>query len=487
MVGHRETRDGCSLQWQNQSDQMVPTCVFVDPGFHHHQQNSKLLPSEPEFWLAVSLCVALVLAAGVMAGSTLGLTSLDPLHLHIKVLEGTETEQRYAKKVLRAIHHRHWMLVTLLLVNAACNEALPIFLNWIMDEQLAIVVSVTCVLFFGEIFPSALMTGPSQLRLGATAAPMVDVLRWVTSPISYPLSKVMNKLVGSSHGLTRFERHEFKALVKLQQAKHGYANRLVFGVGVSTSASEQDASTLDDLARRSSVQPLVSSLAVSDVSPVMDARPLNVSVADPSEFSSDEVKILHSVLDLRFKVAQDLIKEGSLLQNMKAVSADDRVDYFFMDKIFRDGFSRVPVYRGSRHNVIGIFLIKDHIMVDLDRGLLVGELQLRRPLFVSPSTHVLDLLNMFKTGRSHLALVSSEAVRCSSSCQLGHDLPDNSIVGLCTIQDVMEVLIGEQVADEPADLEPNLSHRGYDPDGQRRTTEAKCASLKNSDREALKP
>lgn len=46
--------------------------------------------------------------------------------------------------------------VTLLLCNAVAMEALPIFLDKIMSEVAAIIVSVTAVLFMGEIFPQAI-------------------------------------------------------------------------------------------------------------------------------------------------------------------------------------------------------------------------------------------------------------------------------------------------------------------------------------------
>jgi hypothetical protein len=40
--------------------------------------------------------------------------------------------------------------VTLLLGNAACNEALPIFLDRLVNSYVAIIISVTAVLAFGE-------------------------------------------------------------------------------------------------------------------------------------------------------------------------------------------------------------------------------------------------------------------------------------------------------------------------------------------------
>jgi hypothetical protein len=41
------------------------------------------------------------------------------------------------------------MLVTLLLINAACLETLPIYLNKAVDELIAIAIAVIGVLFIG--------------------------------------------------------------------------------------------------------------------------------------------------------------------------------------------------------------------------------------------------------------------------------------------------------------------------------------------------
>jgi CBS domain containing-hemolysin-like protein len=53
------------------------------------------------------------------------------------------------------VERHHLILVTLLIVDAGAAEALPIFLDRISSPVIAIVISVTAVLFFGEILPSA--------------------------------------------------------------------------------------------------------------------------------------------------------------------------------------------------------------------------------------------------------------------------------------------------------------------------------------------
>jgi CBS domain containing-hemolysin-like protein len=51
---------------------------------------------------------------------------------------------------------RHLLLVTLLLANAICMEALPICLDHISSPVPAIIISVSAVLMFGEIIPQAI-------------------------------------------------------------------------------------------------------------------------------------------------------------------------------------------------------------------------------------------------------------------------------------------------------------------------------------------
>jgi metal transporter CNNM len=86
--------------------------------------------------------------------------SLDPLLLTIKMRAATtQQERKQAAALLPVVQQHHLLLVTLLLLNAMANEALPLFLDNLVPSYLAIIFSVTLVLFFGEIIPSAIFTG----------------------------------------------------------------------------------------------------------------------------------------------------------------------------------------------------------------------------------------------------------------------------------------------------------------------------------------
>ena len=87
---------------------------------------------------------------GLMSGLTIGLLSLDPMSLLVLKRGGKPKEQKYAARILLMVKRHHLLLVTLLLANAAAVETMPIALAKITNEIVAIVVSVTAVLLFGE-------------------------------------------------------------------------------------------------------------------------------------------------------------------------------------------------------------------------------------------------------------------------------------------------------------------------------------------------
>ena len=131
----------------------------------------------------------------MMSGLTVGLASIDKLGLEIDARQDPEIAKS-AKRIFSVIDQFHWMLVTLLLCNAGAMEALPLALDELMPEWAAIVCSVTGVLFFGEIIPQALCTGPSQIKIAECMCPIVLVFMWITSPISWPIGKLLDKLMG---------------------------------------------------------------------------------------------------------------------------------------------------------------------------------------------------------------------------------------------------------------------------------------------------
>ena len=99
--------------------------------------------------------------------------------------------------------------------------------------------------------------------------------------------------------------------------------------------------------------------------------------------------------------------------------------------------SRLPVYRGSLDQVVGMIHIKDAFAI-LARGVPFPETIMglvRQPLFVPQSMGVLDLLAEMRSQRIHLAIVIDEY---------------SGTEGLVTIEDLVEEIVGD-IEDETDD------------------------------------
>lgn len=106
------------------------------------------------------------------------------------------------------------MLVTLLLCNAGALETLPLYLDKMVPEVVAIILSVTFVLIFGEIVPMSICTGPNQVAIAYYSCPIVLFFMFITSPISWPTGKLLDCIMGE-HKIQRFNNEKLKNLIKL--------------------------------------------------------------------------------------------------------------------------------------------------------------------------------------------------------------------------------------------------------------------------------
>jgi metal transporter CNNM len=116
-----------------------------------------------EFWLYVLYSLFFTCVAGLMSGLTVGYNGINMLEINaIETADITPDDENYEeiqkkkkliKKIKVVLSKRHLLLVTLLLTNAIAMEALPIFLDALMPAYVAIILSTTAVLIFGEVLP----------------------------------------------------------------------------------------------------------------------------------------------------------------------------------------------------------------------------------------------------------------------------------------------------------------------------------------------
>lgn len=148
----------------------------------------------------------------------------------------------------------------------------------------------------------------------------------------------------------------------------------------------------------------------------------------------DEVTIINSVLDLKDKPVGDIMTP---MQDVFTMSADTVLDERMMDTILSQGYSRIPIYAPDNHrNFIGMLLVKILITYDPEDATRVRDFSLATLPETLPHTSCLDIINFFQEGKSHMVLVS--------------DFPgdEHGALGVVTLEDVIEELIGEEIIDE---------------------------------------
>jgi metal transporter CNNM len=148
----------------------------------------------------------------------------------------------------------------------------------------------------------------------------------------------------------------------------------------------------------------------------------------------DEVTIISSVLDLKDKPVGDIMTP---MQDVFTMSADTVLDEKMMDIILSQGYSRIPIYAPDNpRNFIGMLLVKILITYDPEDCKRVRDFALATLPETGPYTSCLDIINFFQEGKSHMVLCS--------------DYPgqDKGALGVVTLEDVIEELIGEEIIDE---------------------------------------
>lgn len=165
-------------------------------------------PPEPpasvtSFTIELLLCVLLVLSGGWFAGMTIGYMSLDITNLEIIAQSGDGVKRNYARKIVPIRKHGHWLLSSLLIGNVAVNETLPIIMDSLFATLpnggfLAVVLSTGAVVIFGEILPNA-VGARYGLLLGAKCAFAVRMWMYLTFPISWPVGKALDAILGKEH------------------------------------------------------------------------------------------------------------------------------------------------------------------------------------------------------------------------------------------------------------------------------------------------
>ena len=166
------------------------------------------------------------------------------------------------------------------------------------------------------------------------------------------------------------------------------------------------------------------------------------SLEEEGILEENEAEMLRSAIDLNDIEAYEIMTPRV---DVFAIDAEDDIDELIKDKeIFKH--SRIPVYKETIDNIIGILPIKV-----LAKKLLAGEKvtdvlsMCYKPLVVPRNHQILDLLAEFKQTKVHIAVVIDEY---------------GGTEGIVTMEDILEEIVGE-IFDEDDEIEEEYIEKGH--------------------------
>ena len=137
----------------------------------------------------------------------------------------------------------------------------------------------------------------------------------------------------------------------------------------------------------------------------------------------DESELLRSAIEFNDQEAVDILTPRVDIEGVPEDAKKEDIARLFTDT----GFSRLPVYRDSIDNIIGVVHQKDFYDGPKITSKSLKEI-MKPPVFVTPTMKISDILKLLQTEKAHIAVVTDEY---------------GGTLGIVTMEDILEELVGE--------------------------------------------
>lgn len=322
--------------------------------------------------ISLVLSVMLLGVSAIISASEVAFFSITPQILS----EIDESDKKADKKIIRLLEKPQRLLATILIGNTFVNVTIIFLLTYFTNS----IVNFDSAPIFGFIFQTIIITfllllfGEIMPKIYATQATKKVAL--YTAPFIMFIEKIFGVVVSVMVNST--------SIVNARLARHTKNNismdELSHALELTTNNKDEDTDILEGIIKFGNIQ-------------VIDIMTSRVDMIDV------DIKINYSAL---------------------------------MSIIISSGYSRIPIYAGTRDNIKGILYSKD-LLPHLDKPANFRWQSLVRPAYYVPETKKIDdLLNEFQTNKVHLAIVVDEYGGTS---------------GLVSLEDILEEIVGD-ISDE---------------------------------------
>lgn len=168
-------------------------------------------------------------------------------------------------------------------------------------------------------------------------------------------------------------------------------------------------------------------LGVAETAPTLTEEEVKSVInlgADEGVIPGEEKRLLHKVLEFRGQTVRDI-----MVSRTRVVALPETAQFSDVRLVLQEyKFSRLPVYRGTLDNVVGILHVKDlFALTDEEEKTFELPRYLDPPFLVSEFKRAQDLFREMRRRRTHMAVVVDEF---------------GGTAGIVTIEDAIEELLG---------------------------------------------
>ena len=375
----------------------------------------------------------------------------DELFLELKLHSGNEQEKKYSEKIhnLLNISNRHKPFAILIILKLITIIYLILLLDkLILNKNIKLILSLLILLIFNEILPQ-IFCKKNQLLFAGYFSEYISSLMNLTFFITIPIGKILNYLLGNQHR-HHFSNSDLKALIEI----HKISNN---------NNSNEEINSINDESKM--IDHLYS--PINNINYNNSNENINFN-EEKIGLNEDQANLMISALEIKEKKAKDIMIP---LNKVYSIDYEQKLSKETIAEILSKGYSRIPVYIKNKEDssieIIGLVRIKQLIGLDLyeNKSLKEFNIKICKPLVIHPNKSLMDLLKEFRLGKSHMAFVTENVENLEYRLGLNNKNNENNfginkrklsdsininnkILGIITIEDVIEKLFKFEILDE---------------------------------------
>ncbi|HOD93148.1 MAG TPA: hemolysin family protein [Clostridia bacterium] len=158
------------------------------------------------------------------------------------------------------------------------------------------------------------------------------------------------------------------------------------------------------------------------------------TIEEEGGFTEKESDLIKSAIEFSDDLAFEILTPRV---DVFAINIDDDPKDI-IQSVLEEEYSRVPVYKGTIDNIVGILSTKKLLKAAVKKGAQIDiRTMMREPLYIYKAMSISAVMEEFKSKRAHMAIVLDEF---------------GGTMGIITLEDVLEQLVGD-IWDETDDLD----------------------------------